>query len=202
MDKHSVLKPATFLLTLLIGSLIFIYSCNSEDKKVETADFKMDCRKITKNEIQKNWVDNGWTSDTSTTKIVQIWLSVNKIGSQIQIDAIPMKSWNSFIQGGKFKVGRDNKCDATLGDKLEYVDNWLKFSDLNIIKNPATGELIDFDHIQLTPKDDGNGNVIYDVSIIIKKADGTTAKAQADFPTYPCPPHCPEEPTVTNEQPE
>ncbi len=200
MNKQLFFKPATVLLSLslLIGSLFLIPSCNSNDEK---ADLTMDCRKITKNEIQRNWVDKGWTKDTSSNKIVQIWLSVNKISTKIQIDAIPMKSWDTFIPGGKFKVGRDQTCNATLGDDVEYVDNWIDFSKLNIIKDPATGELIEFDYIQFKPKPGKNNNVIYDVEVIGANLDGSP-KTIAEFESYPCPPHCPEPPAVTNDQPE
>lgn len=197
MNKQLFVKPTTVLLSLslLIISLLLISSCKSKEKQ---ADLTMECRKITKSEIQRNWVDKGWTKDGDPNKIVQIWLSVNKISRQIQIDAIPMKSWDTFIPGGKFKLGRDHTCEVTLGDSVEYVDNWIDFSKLNIIKNPATGELVEFDYIQFMPKVDSMKNVFYSVKVIPLNWDGSS-KLIADFDSYPCPPHCPKPPPEETE---
>lgn len=184
-----------FLPMLAIAlSLLPLVSCKQNEQQQE--NLVMYCRQLNKTDVQTSWASKGWTKAGDPNFITQLWFNVNKIKTSIQIDVNPMKSYDQPILNGKIALIKETDCEQSLPTTAEYMDNWISFDSLHIIADPATGSLIDFDFIRLTPVQGYPPYVNYKVDVI-KNNGGEKILFSAT--SYPCPPHCPKPPTVADE---
>ena len=178
------LKALPFLTRLSVIALFgIIYSCNGGRKDTTL------CPQLDSATIKRIWVDQGWTSPSSTNHIVELEFITTSAGNGYEIDVEPMKDPQHPvpIPGGKIDLSEERDCFTKMPASIKYVPNYLPFEDLRITL--PSGDLINFDFIRLTPVQDYPPSVNYQVDVI-EIVDGEE-KILTTVKSRPCPPYCP-----------
>ncbi|MBL7730527.1 MAG: hypothetical protein JNM88_05065 [Chitinophagaceae bacterium] len=184
---------AKLFLFFAVALLLTTSSCNNDDSGGGDAEIKVNCVKLTKDQVQK-WVSAGWTNPADSNRIKDIVLQFYFDGNmgedaKLKLVGYPGQSADQVIVAGKTVLDADTSCQATvISGETIFSDNMISLKALDILDEQ--GQLKDFDYIRFTPEryPADRTYINYKVEVVIK---GVPKAVEGDG-TWPCPPHCPD----------
>ena len=181
-NQFALKKRGCLLLSLVIviASLMSISSCNNNKDTSGPG-----CLILKPNRINRNWVPD-YTKPKSDSSNFIFWVkfatTYDRRKDDFKVDISGVNKDSIEIPGTSINdIMKDKHCIVELG-ATAIGDNYLKLSELNILKTDGT--LNDFDFIVLTPKRLSEKEPFLVFECEVKRSNKTLAKVI----TNPCPP--------------
>jgi hypothetical protein len=171
------------LIVLVISCLGILASC--VDPKTKATITGPTCVTLTKDQIQKGWIDPGYTKPGATDKITWLKLYTSYGGPETNFSANVhgMETDNTEPAGSKLDLNTGTDCNVKLPDDLAIGSNSIDISTLDIFNADGTVKK-ELEYVKFTPQLFPSNRTFMNYAVEVVYTTG----AQQKGGTLPCPP--------------